>query len=419
MNKNSFLNPKLVSKPNIAFALLILTMVGLFCSRAVMSMSMIGFGVAGLWGVHPREWVKDRFWLLGVLWVGLFALSFFWSHDTGYWLEHVQVKLPILLLPLAFRFLPSFSTKQLVTYSLFFFALATVGVCYSSYFLWQSSDGFIADYGVAKVLPTIPKNDHQVFSMFLALAIMWGVYLYPMAKGIFKWLLLLCSFMFSVFLHVLAARTGLVAWYVFLIGYCLYLLLNKRTLIKGLLLVIVFAIGAFAAVHFIPTLKQKLNYVKYSYEMFRQGDKTGNYSDIGRIISFQISKDIIKQHPLIGVGAGDMLDSMKGRYAVNYPQVEDSQRLVPHNQFLIAGVVAGIPCLLAFMAWVCYPLFCIQRNRNGFFLLVVWCMLLVHLMVEPMLETQFGLYIYLHFLLWQWHIMNKPITSRNKALAYD
>lgn len=381
---------------------------------------MIGFGVVGLLGVHPRQWLKDKYWLLGVLWVGLFALSFFWSHDKGYWGEHVQVKLPILLLPLAFRFLPSFTLRQLAAYTIVFFSLAFIGVCYSSFFLWQSSVHYVQGYGYAHVLPTIPKNDHQVFSMFLALATMWSVYFFSYAKGFLKWFTAIGGLVFSIFLHVLAARTGLVAWYVFVSGYSLFLIINNRTRVRGLILLGMYVLMAIIAMKYIPTLRQKVNYVKYSYEMYQQGDSTGNYSDIGRLISFQIAKNIIRQHPLQGVGAGDMLDSMKGEYARNYPQVEDSQRLVPHNQFLLAGVVAGIPCLLAFAIWVCFPLLKIKRNRNGFFLLIVWCMLLVHLMVEPMLETQFGLYIYLHFLLMQWHIMDKPYeVIDNNRLSHD
>src|SRR5690348_10971879 len=87
--------------------------IGFLASPAILSISMMIYGVNGLWGVHPRRWIKDKWWLLGVAWVAFYAISYFWSENKASWGISVQVKLPFLLLPLAFAYTPRFSAKQI------------------------------------------------------------------------------------------------------------------------------------------------------------------------------------------------------------------------------------------------------------------------------------------------------------------
>jgi hypothetical protein len=55
--------------------------------------------------------------------------------------------------------------------------------------------------------------------------------------------------------------------------------------------------------------------------------------------------------------------------------------------------------MLLFAAWVFFPLVWLRRNRQGFFFFVVWLVLLLELMIEPVLEIQNGVFVYLFFLL--------------------
>ena len=99
MNKNRLPEPK-VLKSWIALTTILVMLLGFFVSRALLSVGMMLFGLNGLIGVHPKQWLKQKWWLLGVLWVGMYLLSYFWSGDIGYWHTRCEVKLPILLLPL-------------------------------------------------------------------------------------------------------------------------------------------------------------------------------------------------------------------------------------------------------------------------------------------------------------------------------
>ena len=64
-------------------------------------------------------------------------------------------------------------------------------------------------------------------------------------------------------------------------------------------------------------------------------------------------------------------------------------------------MAVGIPATILFILWIAAPLRLIRRNRAGVYFLLTWLMLLVPLMVDLFLEVQFGVAVYLIFLLWQ------------------
>jgi len=383
-------------------------LIGFFVSRAMLSMSMMLFGLNGLLGIHPKRWLREKWWLLGVYWVGFYLLSGLWSHDMDYWYTRCEVKLPILLLPLAFAFTASFSTQQLRLFTLFLNAVLLYGVGYSLSFLVIDPEFYIKGYDYSNVLPTLPKDDHIVFSLSMAIAVAWNVYFFPFLKRSRKILLVVPTIIFIVMLHVLAARTGLVCLYLFALGWGVYSAFRKSGRILGLTLLVGCVAGAFLGVKYVPTLQNRLDHFKYTILMFQEGNMSGDYSDIGRYMSYDLALKLIDRHPWQGVGAGNMLDSMKGAYDVWYPHVPEKQRLLPHNQFLSVALAGGLPAMLFFIAWVFYPLFEIKRTREGFFFAILWLMVMVPLMVEPVLEIQFGVFVYLFFLLWMRHMMLAP-----------
>jgi O-antigen ligase len=102
---------------------------------------------------------------------------------------------------------------------------------------------------------------------------------------------------------------------------------------------------------------------------------------------------------MTGVGAGDMKQQMDAMYEHYYPQTDEHGRLLPHNQFLVVALGCGVPAMVLFIVWVFWPLTKIRRNRQSFFFFIVWFILFIQLIIEPVLEVQFGVFVYLFFLL--------------------
>lgn len=363
---------------------------------------MVVMGGYTLLGVHPRRWFEKKWWLLGLLWIAMYALSYFWSDDIPYWGQRLQVKLPILLLPLAFSFLPKFSIRQLQVFCIGVGLILLCGAAYSLSFFFGNMGGYAYSYGTAGMLP-VPSDDYIRFSLMIALYVIWCLYIWPHFKDRgMKWFIAITAGILVVFLHILAARSGLVALYIFLTGWAVYAGL-KRNKVFGITAVIVLFTSLYLAGTYVPTLSQRIGYFKYTVIQFREGHLTGIYSDMGRLMSYNIALDVIKDNPLKGVGAGDIYTVMQDGYHRFYPQDTDGRILVPHNQVLTVAVACGIPAALLFLWWILAPLSLVKRNRNGFFFLMVWIISIMQLMIEPAMEVQMGIFVYLFFLLWQRH----------------
>ena len=159
---------------------------------------------------------------------------------------------------------------------------------------------------------------------------------------------------------------------------------------------------------YVPTFRERVNYIDYTFFMLRHRDRTG-IGDINRLMSYKISGGLISQHPVTGVGTGNMMSAMRAEYHRTYPEVNEENVLLPHNQFLLVGLGCGVPAMLVFILWVFAPLTLVRRNRQSFFFFMMWLILFLQLMIEPVLEVQYGVFIYLFFLLLQKHEMESSV----------
>jgi len=389
------------SRTSLAVFLALCMIAGFMCNRVVLSVSMILFGLNALRGVSPRQWLQQRWWLLGLVWVAIYALSWFWSDDKTFWNDRVQTKMPFLLLPLAFGLLPAFSQEQLRRYTAGLCLLLLGGIVYSLSFMLNDPAAYVEGYRQSHILRTPAHGDHIRFSMTVAAAVAWCLYMAPkLGSRLRKGLLYVCITIFIVYLHVLAAKTGLIAFYLLMACWALYQFRSRKS--RKALLVLLLVVGAWMlAIRYVPTLRYRIDYSLYSLEQLQKGNISGDYSDIGRLVSYKLAMGLIREHPLTGVGAGDILSAMSAAYDRLYPDIPQAQRLVPHNQFLAIAVATGLISLAFFCWWLCAPLARLRRDRESFFFLTTWLMLLVVLMTDASLEVQFGVFVYLFFLLWQ------------------
>lgn len=414
--KNTFPNNILSDKTNGAFVCILAMFVGFLASPAVLSIAMMLYGLNGLRGIHPREWLKNKWWLLGVAWIACYAISYFWSANKPEWNIAVQVKLPFLLLPLAFSYTPRFSVKQMQLLTILTGIILLAGAGYSMSFLVMHSDYYLTQYKYSGVLPTPCRGDHIAFSTGIVLYIIWAVYSWPavQSRGL-RWGIGTITGLLAIFLHVLAAKSGIVCLYLFLVSWSIYLAFIKRKVL-GIIVIAAIPLFLLIAVNYIPTFSHRKDYVDFSWYMLKNGDRSGNYGDIGRLMSYKLALHIMKEKPLSGAGAGDILDEMKRGYDQFYPQVADKDRLVPHNQFLIVAVAAGIPAMIIYAIWMFWPLTWLRRNRQSFFFFMTWLVLLVYILIDTSLEVQMGVFIFIFFILQQREELPQFISAKEPLL---
>jgi O-Antigen ligase len=133
---------------------------------------------------------------------------------------------------------------------------------------------------------------------------------------------------------------------------------------------------------------------------FQTGNPSG-HSVTMRIEYLKTGLQIVKDHPLIGVGTGDVNNAFLEKYEVLKSPIAKIWRLRAHNQYLTFAVSFGCIGLAWFVFSLLYPLWKYRKNLSYFYL-VFLCIALLSMLNEDTLETQAGLTFYAFFnsLLW-------------------
>ncbi|MCH8330682.1 MAG: hypothetical protein IH946_04765 [Bacteroidetes bacterium] len=165
------------SRQLIAFICCIIIILGLIISRIGLSIGMIGLITLAIFnkqiGSDLRTFIKDKPSLVICSLFFLYLISVFWSDDLFYLAERLRIKLPFLILPLAFISFRSFSKRTYfaILYVFLLVMFFTSVVTFFNYLM--NFEDINLSYRVAKVLPT-PIN-HIRFSLMLAFSIIIGI----------------------------------------------------------------------------------------------------------------------------------------------------------------------------------------------------------------------------------------------------
>jgi O-antigen ligase len=396
------------TQEHIIFYSVVTMMAAIFLSRAALSVSIIIFVVVSF--LHPgiKSQLKNFFsspmlWGMSLLFL-LPLLSGLWSEDKKEWLNIIRIKLPLLLLPLAFAGAFNFSKKNWHVLVAILIGLITAGTIWSMFHYTKDMAAVNEGYLRAKTIETPLGNDHVRFSWLVAVAILfagwlWWQYRYQkIATGVLGIILL----WLIIFLHILAVRTGLLSFYIVLLATTLWIFLKKTKPVYGTVLLIAMFALPVGAYFMLPTFRNKIKYFQYDFEYVKDGHYLPGGNDASRIISFKAGWNIIKEHPATGVGFGDISNETGKWYDLNYPQMLQSDKIVPSNEWLIYGAGSGISGFLVFTFVMIVPFLIRIRNKWGWWLLNA--IVAIGFLFDIGLEVQFGVFIYSFIVLlcWKW-----------------
>jgi O-antigen ligase len=401
----------------IALAGALLCLLGMLLANAVMS---VGFGLWVLGAVlHPdraglfARWrAKPALWGLSLLFLA-YAAGGLYSADQQQWLAKLGVKLPFALLPIAVLALPRVERRHWrMLWGGLVLAVAASSVVVLVGFLtgWQQqTEAYTTGNAMATPINHIRYSLLVAFSTAAAGWLALGADSTRRARGL--WLGL--GLFLAVFLHVLAVRSGLLALYLILAYAFLRWMLVGRDWRRALPAMVLVVLAVVAAFRFVPTLQNRIRYARYDLERFAEGEVNPDLSDAKRIGSLHAGALLFREHPLLGVGTGDVPSAIQPVYAEHYPDLVENQPL-PHNQWLFTGAALGLMGLLALSASLILPWTARGLPREGLFMahqLALWSSMLT----EATLETQYGATLYLVPLLLLWHQVNGSPQPRPRS----
>jgi O-antigen ligase len=411
---------KALRQPLIFFSI-VLMLVALFTSRVLLSVGTISFLL--LTCLHTDIIKQFSTFLKAPLLIGMSLLFFLpavsglWSEDQVQWLRWVRIKLPLFLLPLAFAGNWQLSKRQWTIISYAFIILVFLGCCWSLGQYLSRYQDINESYLRAKSIPTLLENDHIRFSLLVCIAIITAVFLLrKTGSRIGRFCLSALSIFLAIYLHVLFARTGLIAFYLFLFSGLFYLILSRH---KKMAVVLIFACCLMPLVAFLllPTFQNRVRYMIYDFSHIRANKYLPGSNDGTRLISLKAGWHVLKENPL-GVGAGDVVNESFTWYEVNMPQMPEKDKIYPASEWLLYGGVAGWPGVVLFSGIMFLPLFVYSKDR--FFWINITLVSASSLLFDVGLETQFGVFIYAFVVLWWWKwLKTKPLSPAKDPSQYE
>lgn len=405
----------------------------LFFSRAVLSVSMIAFIAFSFFHTGIKRQLfhfisSPLLWGMSLLFFIPF-LSGLWSGDKKEWAEIVLIKLPLLLLPLAFAAPPGSNSyqlqkKQWERLGYFFILLIIAATCWCM-FQYVSNAGEINEsYLRAKSIVTPLENDHVRFSWLVSVGILLAGWLCIVNKKENKLLSFLLAFValwLILFLHILAARTGLFSFYSMALGTIGWLFFKKAgplaiTWYYRLALLLIVIALPLVAYKVIPTFQNRVKYFLYDKEFFGKALYLPGSTDGVRIISLKAGWEMMQEQPVYGIGFGDVLIKAKKWYGENYPQMIEADKILPSSEWMIYGAGCGWPGFILFSLIMFIPFFIKTNNK------LIWWLLnstaAFSFLFDIGLEVQFGVFIYAFTILswWQW-LQPLPVIKKEKEYA--
>ncbi len=408
---------KLLKPENLFQFAFVCLSIGLLYSRFLISIGMLLFLVAGVSNYQQSGkligFINNRYYLSVTIIFFLFLISGLWSEDTDYFLNRMRIKLPFLFLPFAFYLSPRLSKDIMQRLMLFFIGLIVCSVLWSTIMFLTDYSYYISIYGKGQILPT--PIHHIRYSLLVATAVLMSIYLVLSQPALIlknqKKILSIIVVLLSVYLHVLAVRSGLMGLYVVIGSIIIYFAMQKQYRKKAGILLLVSIVSLLIAINYVPTIKNKIGYMNYSLELFAKNENIRHLSDSRRLGSIFAGLQLIKENPVLGVGIGDIMEETNQYLELHYPELTDLE-LLPHNQYILTGASIGILGMLIFIFCSIYPLF-YYKGYNDIFMLGSFLMLTASFMVEHTIESQIGVAAYIFVLLFSM----KNLESLNKENA--
>ncbi len=412
MEKQSNLSKNIFfSKKNFVLFLLCLAIFSLIYSRFLLTLSMIlllltswidfswsntfYFSISTYFRNNWKNIFHQKAFLMVTLFFFSILISGLWSEDTVYFGDRIRIRLPFLVLPLAFAWLQPIDKKTYHQSLYFLIGLMTLtmkGVLINYVLNFQAINETLLH---GKNIP-VPMN-HIRFSLLLGFTTIVGAIFWlenNFSKKIYRHLLLAIVLFLFIGIHILTVRSGIICLYAAVVILGLrYIFLSKKYYLIAFLLVFLAGIPSMAY-FLMPSVKNKITYALRDLQQIKEGHGM-DYSDAERLGSIMAGLKVGNENPWLGCGYGDLDKEVNTAYRTVFPQEHEPK--IPHNQYVMTYAGIGSIGLLVFLAAYFFPIF-YKKNYQSEFFLALNIIIGTSFFAEATIETQQGAALYSLFL---------------------
>jgi O-antigen ligase len=318
------------------------------------TVSVFGFLILLVWAVqgdlrHKFARIRASKALTALLlFTAYMAMTLLWSSDLSHSVRELGYLTFWLLIPVIAT---SVSTEQIRPIISAFIS----GMLVSEILAYGMIFGFWTIGGHGPEYPS-PFMHHVPYSIFLALTAMILLYriFSPDYSRTSKALMVLFFLSVSGNLFFSIGRTGQLA---LLVGIVMTFILHYRLTWKSLLSAALLIALLFSAAYAVSdNFKERVHAVGTEFDRFRQKDLATSWGQ--RVCYWLMTYDVLKHHPFIGAGIGDLngeerlhaIEQIKV-YGYRIPE-QKLQKGHLHNQFLMVAFSGGLIGLALFLLFV-------------------------------------------------------------------
>jgi hypothetical protein len=141
-------------------------------------------------------------------------------------------------------------------------------------------------------------------------------------------------------------------------------------------------------------VSRRITQLFWEKEEFDISGNPNNSSLLQRYVYFNVGLSILTNHPIAGIGTGDMRLAYNAVYAKDNQGLNPKTRGISHNQFLSVGIALGIFGLLWFVFALMYPL---KFYFRDYLYLMFLAMAVSSFMTDNTLDSQTGATLFAFF----------------------
>ena len=300
---------------------------------------------------------SSKLLLASIFFFSLHVIGLLWTEDMT-WGLHIVHKMWyfLLLFPVLFTIV----RKEYIKYYVSAFLLAITLTEIISYLIWFE---LIEPFKNATIENPTPFMSHVSYNPILAFAIYLVLHELFFNKKITNLVFTLYGFFaisMTINMFITGGRAGQVAFFVMLSIIIFQVLDNQR--IKSLITIFIVVPVIFLSAYQTSDLFQKRVNLALT-EVIHYSNTT--YTSVGLRITYAINSfELIKKHPIIGVGTGDFPVEYSKVNQINTPKLPDTTN--PHNMYVIILMQLGSVGLISMLTIFYYQIKLSYNSSNKF-----------------------------------------------------
>jgi len=331
----------------------------------------------------------------------LYLVGMLYSKNLDYGFFDLQIKLSLICFPLIFATIDrDFPFQKLMkdVYKAFIAGCVTgtlilFGI--SIYDFIRSQDPAVFYY------TRFSRFIHPSYlSMYLNLAVSILAYYmirkeHPLTNKI-RILLAMPAIYFSIVIFLLSSKAGIFSLFFLFLMIIMYLLVVNKQVWKGLLFLFLVMVAFYTGFRFLPTTAERFKKTESVLSEQKKSSPENMESNSERLDVWKSGIEVIRKHPVFGVGTGDVKDALLSEYQKENKLFVYNMRLNAHNQFLQTYIALGILGALLLIFMLVLPGWLAIR-RIHFIYFSFLAVFTFNTLVESMLEVQAGVIYYAFF----------------------